>query len=282
MRPDSSRRKGKGSGIGKPGNLDGTTVYLSGPMDFLASSRKQERTSGWRARVGRFLRDRKAKVLDPWFKPEIAGLHSYGKEDDKSTQLRNKWRFTDGEEGAAIRAEICSNFWPTVHIDLRMVDKSDIIIAFCPTTTYSVGTVHEIALARQQHKPVLFVSPRTPIRSLGKLSEHLSKKSDTQGIRLLNALLQEQPMRPNLNGAPSIWYMGILDGDYFFDGFGFDDYRSKYQEWKSNQIDELERQFPPERPLLRYLDRIDKQVPRRYDHRLKRYVVNDDWLIFNK
>lgn len=251
-------------------------------MDFLALPREQEAVNGWRARVEDFLKRRKATVLNPWYKPEIRGLHSYGKEDAKSAQMRSQWRFTEGEEGSRNRAEICSEYWPTVHIDLRMVDKSDILVAFCPTNTYSVGTVHEIALARQQHKPVLFVSPRTPIPSLQKLANHLARRSDDYGTRLLDKLKREQPMIPNPNGAPSIWYMGILDGDYFFDGFGFDTYRKSYPRWKNGPLDRLERQFPPERPLLPYLETIDKQVPKRFDRRLGQYVTNDDWLIFEK
>jgi hypothetical protein len=268
--------------MGRSINLKGVTVYLSGPMDFLALPRNQERVNGWRARVGQFLKERKVTVLDPWYKPEIRGLHSYGKEDDKSTQMRNQWRFTEGEEGSQIRAEICSIYRPTVHIDLRMVDKSDFLVSFCPTNTYSVGTVHEIALARQQHKPVFFVSPRTPISSLHKLEDHLVQQSDRDGLRLLDELKREQPMIPNLNGAPSIWYMGILDGDYFFDGFGFDRYRDRYPQWQGGPLDELEKQFPPKRPLLPYLDKISKQIPERYDYELGQYVANDDWLIFER
>lgn len=41
-----------------------------------------------------------------------------------------------------------------MHIDLRMVDMSDFVIAYCPTNIYSVGTVHEIVVTREQHKPV--------------------------------------------------------------------------------------------------------------------------------
>ncbi len=145
-----------------------------------------------------------------------------------------------------------------------------------------MGTVHEIALARQQHKPVLFVSPRTPIPALQKLEDHLDSHSDEEGKRILKELLLQQPIRPNTNGAPSIWYMGILDGDYFFDGFGFDHYRRRYPAWRWSQLDELERRSPPERPLLRYLDKVDIEIPKRYDHRLRRYVVNDDWLIFER
>jgi hypothetical protein len=102
-----------------------------------------------------------------WKAPnEIRALQGYGKEDGKSTENRNRWTFGESPRERALRAEICQSYWPTVHIDLRMVDKSDFLISFCPTNIYCVGSVHEIALARQQHKPVLFVSPPIPLRSL--------------------------------------------------------------------------------------------------------------------
>jgi hypothetical protein len=249
-------------------------------MDFLALPREEERVNGWRARIGQFLDKMGVIVFDPWHKPEIRALEAYGKEDDKSTEIRNKWTFENSEKGSAARAEICADYWPTVHIDLRMVDSSDFLIAFCPTNTYSVGTVHEIAMARQQHKPVLFVSPRSPVHSLKKLRDHLKQEDDKIGLGLLDELLLEQPIKPNLNGAPSIWYMGILSGDYFFDGFGFAQYRAKFPTWKDTLLDELEREFPPKRPLLPYLETL--KVPQRYDLKLKQYVANDDWLVFEK
>lgn len=266
----------------KTGNLSGCTVYLSGPMDFLATSRKEESTNGWRARVGQFLEKRGVTVLDPWHKPEIRALHGYGKEDDKSTENRNRWTFGDTPKKRALRAEICRSYWPTLHIDLRMVDKSDFLISFCPTNTYSVGTVHEIALARQQHKPVLFVSPPIPLRSLADLSDHLEKTGDKAGQKLLTKLQQEQPMKVNPNGAPSLWYMGMLPGDYFFDGFGFAAYQKKFG-WKRSSLDEMEEQRPAGgRSLLRYLDGLDRKIPELYDPRVGGLVTNDDWLIFDQ
>jgi len=266
----------------KAGNLGGCTVYLSGPMDFLAQSREEERVNGWRARVGRFLEKRGVIVLDPWRKPEIRALHGYGKEDDKSTENRNRWTFGDTPEERALRAEICHSYWPTLHIDLRMVDKSDFLISFCPTNTYSVGTVHEIALARQQHKPVLFVSPPIPLRSLTELRDHLLQTGDKKGQELLQKLQQEQPMKENPNGAPSLWYMGMLYGDYFFDSFGFKAYQEQFG-WKKSALDEMEQEAPARlRPLLPYLDCLDAKIPELYDSRLGQLVTNDDWLIFEK
>ena len=138
--------------------LRGTRAYLSGPMDFVAS-RADEMKYGWRNRVGEFLRAFGVVVFDPWEKPKARGLHEYGREGVDTSETRKRWTFAPTRDGAIARARCSGKFWETLHIDLRMVDTSDFVIAYCPTNIYSVGTPHEIALARQQRKPVLFVSP---------------------------------------------------------------------------------------------------------------------------
>ena len=60
--------------------LQGARVYLSGPMDFVAS-RADEKRSGWRNRISQFLQQMGVTVFDPWFKPDVRGLHEYGRED---------------------------------------------------------------------------------------------------------------------------------------------------------------------------------------------------------
>ena len=118
-------------------------------------------------------------MLDPWFKPEVRGIHEYGREGIDTTNIRDKWTYEQGRAGAEIRARISGKFWETMHIDLRMVDTSDFTIAYCPTNVYSVGTVHEIVMCRLQRKPVLFVSPPISFPSLQLLKEHI--KGDSRG-----------------------------------------------------------------------------------------------------
>ena len=227
--------------------LQGARVYLSGPMDFVAS-RDAEKQFGWRNRVSEFLQVMGVTVFDPWFKPDVRGLHEYGREDLKSgDRIRTRWTYSGGRKGAEARSWCAKQFWETLHIDLRMVDTSDFTISYCPTNIYSVGTPHEIIMATLQHKPVLFVSPPIVFPALHELREHL--KNDARATALLERLEMEIPIKENPRAMPSLWYIPLVGGENFFDGFGFARYRERFK-WKQEiPIDRHEKLFPPKRPL---------------------------------
>jgi hypothetical protein len=98
---------------------------------------------------------------------------------------------------------------------------------------------------------------------------------------LLGQLAVQAPLRPNLKASPSIWYMALVDSHYFFDGFGFKRYMEEFG-WKPGALDEHERKFPPKRPLLPYLEKLNKAIPKRFDLERNAYVDNDEWLIFEE
>jgi hypothetical protein len=261
--------------------LSGARVYLSGPMDFVAS-REEEKKNGWRNRISQFLSQFGTTVFDPWNKPSVAGMPHYGEESVDSNKARDKWTFEDSERGDRKRAKLSEHFWPTLHIDLRMVDTSDFLVAYCPTNIYSVGTVHEIVMARLQSKPVLFVSPRIKYPALDNLKQHLADNNDQRGQELLKELLKnELPVRPNPGAIPSMWYMALIDGHYFFDGFGFAAYMERFG-WERGGLDEREEEFPPQRPLLPYLEKLSQEIPKKYDFGQSTYIENADWLIFEQ
>lgn len=194
----------------KTNTLDQTRVYLSGPMDFVGS-RLIEKYLGWRAILTPVLRGLGSTVLDPWNKPKIRGHgDNYGNEGvfhEKSTYADDFW--TNPET----RARFERDFWETVHIDLRMTDISDFLVAFVPTNIYSVGTVHEIVLARSQFKPVLMVSP--PVRY------SFFPEIDALSPEVKN-LLKFYGLKENPQGLPSQWYGNIVGGNNLFDGFGWE------------------------------------------------------------
>ena len=141
--------------------------------------------NGWRTRVGDFLPARAASSSTRGRSRRCAACTSTGARVSTRAKARDAWTFEDSRAGRedAIRAD--GKFWETLHIDLRMVDTSDFIIAYCPTNIYSVGTPHEIALCRQQRKPVLFVSPPSSFPALEELRRHMSRKRDRRGLKLL-------------------------------------------------------------------------------------------------
>jgi len=261
------------------GLLQGARVYLSGPMDFVAS-RAAEKKFGWRNRVGEFLEAAGVTVFDPWFKPDVRGLHEYGREDAKSGErIKERWTYRSGRKGAETRSWCARQFWETLHIDLRMVDTSDFTISYCPTNIYSVGTPHEIITATVQHKPVLFVSPPINFPTLHELRNHL--KNDPKGAELLARLEREIPIKENPRAIPSLWYIPLVGGENFFDGFGFAPYRKKLG-WKDEiALDEHERRHKPKRPLLPFLERLSHELPRKWDRKLRKFVPDDDWLLWD-
>jgi hypothetical protein len=264
--------------LGTPNLLRDARVYLSGPMDFVAS-REVEKKFGWRNRVSEFLQELGVTVFDPWFKPEIQGVKEYGREDETTAKVRAQWNFEVSESGAKARASCADHFWPALHMDLRMVDTSDFIVAYVPTNVYSVGTPHEIILCRSERKPVLFVSPPIRFPALARLRDHLAEKGDAEGSRMLKDLEEQVPIKENPIGSPSLWYMPLIGGEHFFDGFGFAQYRDLFK-WQRVEMDDREDANPPQKPLLPFLERLNLHLPRKWDSHLQKLGPNDDWLLW--
>jgi hypothetical protein len=253
-------------------------VYLSGPMDYLGGSQKTEAEHGWRKRVADVLEEYGATVFNPWHKPHVRGVGEYGREGEQGQTYRERWTFEPGASAAKERATCSQQAWPMMHIDLRMVDTCDFVIAFCPTNVYSVGTVHEIVIARQQKKPVLFVTPPIRLPALHELREQL--RGNEEALRSLDHLVETASLKENPAGLPSSWYMALLDSESFFDGFGFQfgDYPGRFQ-WRTTHFDSLELKDTPKRPLLPFLDELAAgKFPQKWDERGPRR--NDDWMLW--
>ncbi len=130
-------------------NYSSFHVYLAGPIDFLDDSGK-----GYRSELTKKLLKiglKKQMILDPTNKPvTYEGYTDFDTEKDHYHSLRKHGQWDELEK-------LCQM---TMHVDLRLVDKSDLIIAVLDPTVPMFGTIHEIVQARLQKKPVVLIDPR--------------------------------------------------------------------------------------------------------------------------
>lgn len=236
--------------------LKDSRSYLSGPMDFVGS-RIIEKYYGWRAIITPILKTLGISPLDPWNKPHVKGLDGLNGEESilysKSHYEKDFW------ENDKTRARFEKDFWDTVHIDLRMVDVADFLISFVPTNIYSVGTAHEIVVARRQHKPVLLISP--PVKY--DFFPELATLSEKQKKALKNYGLKENP-----RGIPSQWYGNIVGGYNFFDGFGWENLDFKSKDFYNILFENiLELSKPDEEALMR----------EEGDKKMKKKILDEKW-----
>jgi nucleoside 2-deoxyribosyltransferase len=133
---------------------DYAKVYLAGPME------KSLDCVSWRKEITEKLVSfgmKKENILDPSNKPKIKGSLSLSDEQKIIKELKEK---NDWKELEIFMKKI-------MRADLKMVDQSDFIIANLSEQVLTVGTIHEIIVARNQKKPVfLIVKDRTNFPSL--------------------------------------------------------------------------------------------------------------------
>ena len=125
-------------------------VYLGGPIDFDPTG-----GIGWRVDWTNGLIDigfKAKQIISPTKKPLSGTAFDLDNEADLIRDCREREDYEGMEKVVGA----------IMHIDLRLVDKSDLILAKFPldkngNRVFTVGTIHEIVVARQQHKPVLVV-----------------------------------------------------------------------------------------------------------------------------
>ncbi len=71
-----------------------------------------------------------------------------------------------------------------------------------------------------------------------------------------------------------------LIGGTFFDGFGFAPYRERFG-WERSRWTPRRNGIRRNAALLPYLEKLAREVPKRWDNKLKKYVTNDDWLLWD-
>lgn len=153
-------------------NYPGFQVYLAGPVDFV-----KDRGTGFRASITKKLMKiglERKMILNPCEKPVHYEAYKDFDSEADHYQMLKKHRMWD---------ELETQMKMTIHVDLRMVDLSDVIIAVINPDVHMFGTIHEIVQARQQKKPVLVIDPRgkegTSVWALGLCGyKHIFKTED--------------------------------------------------------------------------------------------------------
>lgn len=166
--------KNKTNGI----DWDDVLIYLCGPMDYAEDGGK-----GWREEVTTQLEDigfNNKQVLNPCRKP----ISSAGHKMSDEVKLFKGYRELEDWEGLERLVKKIMN------IDLRMVDKSDIVICNLSADVRTTGTIHEIVQARQQHKPVYVIDTQGMqhvsgwmLGLVGRDRIHTSMESVVESIR---------------------------------------------------------------------------------------------------
>jgi len=124
-------------------------IYLAGPIDFIKDSGVSFRNEITEKLIQ--LGIDKNQIYNPLDKPvKTLAYKDFDVEKEHYYTLRKHQMWDDLEKLAKL----------TLHVDLRLVDKSDVIIAVIKPEIPLFGTIHEIVSARQQKKPVLLIDPR--------------------------------------------------------------------------------------------------------------------------
>ena len=45
--------------------------------------------------------------------------------------------------------------------------------------------------------------------------------------------------------------------------------------------DEFPERFPPKRPILPFVEKLNQRLPKKWDRKLNRFVPDDDWLLWD-
>ena len=118
--------------------LEGTKVYLSGPIEYGDSG------INWRDEPSRILKEEfKISVFDPFADPKQQWVPALKEARDNKNY--------------AEMTRIAKSF---VRKDLALVDRSDFLIAYLPKQIPTTGTHHEIINSVNAKKPTLLVCPQ--------------------------------------------------------------------------------------------------------------------------
>ena len=126
-----------------PNMLRGLRCYLAGPIDHA-----DDDGVGWRNDMSKWLKNKGVIIFDPCNKPiSYQKYKEIDEEKQKMMALKTNGRYF----------ELTKRMKEIVHVDLRMVDISDMVIVYLDPNTPMFGTIHELLNSLHQRKPTLVV-----------------------------------------------------------------------------------------------------------------------------
>ena len=155
--------------------LDKTKTYLVGHMQYLSGR-------NWRQEIAEKLRDLNITCFDPYKKPFMKDVE----EDEASRQEMETWMKTKQYDRVTEKMKIVRAY------DIKLVDRSDFIIAHLVPDVASWGSAEEIVTAVRMKKPI-FVSmeggkAKTPLWMLGMLPHKYIYNSLEEVVEMLCAI----------------------------------------------------------------------------------------------
>lgn len=124
------------------------SVYLCGPMDYAKDAGR-----GWRNEIIPEL-VKLGMHEDLIFNPCKKPLSHLGTSLSAEQELVSKFRKKKDWKGlSGIMRQI-------MHVDLRLVDKADVLIVNLTDSDKTTGTIHEIVVASLAHKPIYIIDER--------------------------------------------------------------------------------------------------------------------------
>jgi len=163
-------------------NYEHFLVYLAGPIQYA-----KDGGVSWREQVTEQMVDigiKESHILNPCNKP----LNNFAGDDlDSNIEFLDKLRDEDRWD------EIERIAKHTIRIDLRLVDKSDLLYIHLNPTIPTVGTIDEISIACGQKKPIIVVIPgglkNASYWLLGRIGSKSIFASDEDAISYLNDVM---------------------------------------------------------------------------------------------
>ena len=99
--------------------------------------------------------------------------------------------------------------------------------------------------------------------------------------RVEGDLREPEFVREAVEGVDAVLHTANLVGaQHFFDGFGFERYRNRFG-WSKTPLDDNEASHAPQNPLLPFLERLNRALPKKWNSARKMFVPDDDWILWD-